>query len=48
LIVAYQRLDTAYGENVTSPEAAKTEATIALAAVKVGHNELVEGIKLLS
>ena len=47
VIVSYQGLDTAFGEKSVNPEEAKAEATKALAAVKKGRKELLEGAKLL-
>jgi hypothetical protein len=47
IIVSYQKLATAYGEKTANPEAAIAEGTKALAAVKVGRKELLEGVKLL-
>lgn len=47
VIVSYQGLDTAFGEKSVNPEEAKAEATKALAAVKHGRKELLEGVKLL-
>ena len=47
VILSYQRLDTAFGEKGVNPEEAKAEATKALAAVKKGRKELLEGAKLL-
>lgn len=48
IVVAYERLKTAFGEKKTSPSAAKAEAKKALLAVKSGRKELLEGAKLLS
>ena len=47
VIAGYQDLSTAYGEAAASPEAAGTEATNAVIAVKKGQTELREGVKLL-
>ena len=47
VIVSYQGLDTAFGEKGVNPEEAKAEAAKALAAVKKGRKELLEGAKLL-
>jgi len=47
IVVAYERLSTAFGERTVSPEAAKAETTKALIAVKRGGKELTEGTKLL-
>jgi hypothetical protein len=47
LVVGYGELSVAYGEKAASTEAAVAEATKALAAVKVGRKELLEGVKLL-
>jgi hypothetical protein len=48
VILAYRRLRTAFGEKRARPGAAKAEARKALRAVKAGHEEIVEGVKLLS
>jgi hypothetical protein len=47
IVVAYERLNTAFGEKTVSPEAAKAEVTKALRAVKKGGKELTQGMKLL-
>ena len=47
VIASYQGLDNAFGEKSVNPEEAKAEATKALAAVKKGRKELLEGAKLL-
>jgi hypothetical protein len=47
IVVAYERLNTAFGEHAVSPEAAKAETKKALIAVKKGGKELTEGMKLL-
>jgi hypothetical protein len=47
IAVAYERLNTAIGENAASPEAAKAETAKADIAVKKGSKELTEGMKLL-
>jgi hypothetical protein len=47
IVVAYERLNTAFGEHTVSPEAAKAETKKALIAVKKGGKALNEGMKLL-
>lgn len=47
IIVAYEGLNTAFGERKMSPEAAKTEAANATIAVDKGRTDLAEGMKLL-
>jgi hypothetical protein len=47
VVVAYERLDTAFGEHQVSPQAAKAEAAKAQIAVQKGDKELTEGMKLL-
>jgi hypothetical protein len=45
--VAYRQLAKAFGEKHVSPATAKVEAKAALAEVKKGRAELVEGVRLL-
>jgi hypothetical protein len=47
IIVAYERLKTAFGEHNVSPEAAKNEVANAGIAVDKARTELAEGMKLL-
>ncbi len=47
LIFSYGKLKTAYSLDASNTEAAKAEATKALAAVKAGRKELLTGVKLL-
>ena len=47
IIVAYERLKTAFGEHNVSPEAAKSEVANAGIAVDKARTELAEGMKLL-
>jgi hypothetical protein len=48
VIVAYERLKSAFGEKKANPTAAKAEAKKALAAIKRGRLQLREGAKLLT
>ncbi|HXN38920.1 MAG TPA: hypothetical protein VN892_12850 [Solirubrobacteraceae bacterium] len=47
VMVAYQRLDVAFGEHTFSPEAAKSEVANAGIAIDKARTELAEGVKLL-
>jgi hypothetical protein len=47
VIVAYRRLERAFGEKQVSPAAAKAEAKKAVLAVNAGRVDLREGVKLL-
>jgi hypothetical protein len=47
VIVAYQHLDTAFGEKASNPEAATAEAMDAENVVKAGKAKLKQGIQLL-
>jgi hypothetical protein len=47
VIVAYQRLDVAFGEHTLSPEAAKSEVANAGIAIDKARTALAEGVKLL-
>jgi hypothetical protein len=47
VILAYERLEKAFGEKQVSPAAAKAEAKKAVAAVNAGRADLREAVKLL-